>query len=131
MSASAVNNKESKMFSDPQSVTVNAVAQSLPRTGSSLTSGKFQKADGSYVLTVSHVSGKRNQHKVRLDSSKVITDPFASDRSIPVSATVYLTVDVPVVGYTTVEMTQLVVALADWLKASTNANTDKLVGGES
>lgn len=119
-----------QLFSDPQSVTVNAVAQSMPRTGSSLTSGKFAKADGSYSLTTSQSTGRRNQHKVRLDSNKIIVDPFASERNLPVSMSIFLTVDVPPVGFSNVEQEQLVTALADWLKASTNANTIKLIGGE-
>lgn len=118
------------MFSDPQSVTVNAVAQSLPRIGSSLNSGIYQKDDGSYVLTLSHSKGKRTLHKLRLDTTKVITDPFASDRSLPVGASILLTLDAPPVGYTNAELINLFVSVADWLKASTNANTIKLVGGE-
>lgn len=118
------------MFSDPQSVTVNAVAQTLPRVGASLTSGKYTKADGTQSLTVSQATGRRNQHKVRLDHQKIVTDPFASDRNIPVSMSVFLTIDVPATGYTNAEVTQQIIAVADWLKASTNANTDKLVGGE-
>lgn len=119
------------MFADPQTVTVNAVAQSLPRTGSSLNSGRFSKDDGTYALTVSHSTGKRNQHKVRLDVNKIVTDPFASDRSLPVGASVFLTLDVPPVGFTNSEMVNYLVALADWLKASTNSASTKLVGGES
>jgi hypothetical protein len=118
------------VFSDPQSVTVNAVAQSLPRVGSSLNSGRFSKDDGTYVLTVSHSTGKRNQHKVQLVSNKIVTDPFTSGRSLPVSYSVFLTLDVPPVGFTNTDMINGIVALADWLKASTNANTTKLVGGE-
>jgi len=118
------------LFSDPQSVTINAVAQSLPRTGSSLNRGKFTKADGTVAISVTQNTGRRNQHAVRLDHSKIITDPLASDRNLPVSMSVFLTVDVPATGYTNAEQQQMVTALADWLKASTNANTDKLIGGE-
>lgn len=119
------------MFADPQSVTVNAVAVSLPRVGSSLNSGRFQKDDGTYSLTVSHATGKRNQHKVRLDVNKIVTDPFASDRNLPVSASVFLTLDMPPAGFTNAELVTYLVALADWLKASTNSASTKLVGGES
>jgi hypothetical protein len=82
------------------------------------------------VLTVSQNSGRRNQHKIRLDHSKIVTDPFASDRNVPVSMSVFLTVDAPPTGYTNAEQQQIVTAVADWLKASTNAATDKLIGGE-
>lgn len=119
------------MFSDPQSVTVNAVAQSLPRIGTlAPNSGRFQKDDASYVLTLSHVVGKRTQRKLRLDHSKIITDPFASDRNIPVNSSIFVTLDAPAVGYTNAELVNMIVAVADWLKATTNANTTKLVGGE-
>jgi len=117
------------MYADPQSVTVNAVAQSLARTGMAIDAGKFRKSDGSYELSVSHSSGRRNQHRARLDSSKIVTDPYASDRNLPVSASVYVVVDVPTVGFTQAEQADLIVALADWLKASTNAT--KLVSSES
>lgn len=116
------------MFSDPQSITVNAVAQSLPRTGTSLNASQYKKDDGSYVLSVSHSTGRRNQHRVRIDGSKIVVDPLATDRNLPVSMSAYLVVDVPLAGYSVTEMAQLITALADWLKASTN--TAKLVGGE-
>lgn len=119
------------MFADPQSVVVNTVTQSLPRTGSSLSSGRFAKDDGTYVLNISHSTGKRNQHKARLDVNKIITDPFASDRNLPISASVFLTLDIPPVGFTNAELVTYLVALADWLKASTNSASAKLVGGES
>ncbi len=119
------------MYADPQTVTVNTVAQSLPRVGTSLTSGRYSKDDGTYVLTVSHASGKRNQHKVRLDVNKIVTDPFASDRNIPVGASVFLTLDTPPTGFTNAELVTYLTAVADWLKASTNAASTKLVGGET
>lgn len=118
------------MFSDPQSVTVNAVAQSLPRTGATLNQGRFAKSDGSYVLSASHSTGRRTQHRIRLDGSKIVTDPLTSDRNIPVSASVYLVVDRPITGYTNDEVVQLVAALTSWLSAGTNANAIKLVGSE-
>lgn len=116
------------MYADPQSVTINTVAQSLPRIGSSLNQGQYKIADGSYVLTISHSQGRRIQHRVRLDNSKVITDPLATDRNLPVSMSAYLVVDVPIVGYSVGDMGYQITGLADWLKAGTN--TAKLVGGE-
>ncbi len=118
------------MYADPQSVTVNSVAQSLARTGTSLNSSVYRKDDGTYTMAVSHSTGKRNQDKVRLDFSKIVTDPFASDRSLPVSTSVYLTLDKPPVGFTNAELVSMLVAVADWLKASTNLAATKLVGGE-
>lgn len=116
------------MFSDPQSVTIATVANSLPRTGTSLNQSKYSSSDRTKVLSVTQTNGRRNQSRVRLDNSKIVTDPLASDRSLPVSMSVYLVADTPLTGYTTQEVIDQVVALADWLKAGTNAA--KLVGGE-
>jgi hypothetical protein len=84
---------------------------------------------GEYELTVTHNVGKRNRSQVVLVNSKVITDPFASDRSIPVSTSVGVYIDSPTVGYTAAELAAQLIAIADWLKASTNAA--KLVGREN
>lgn len=116
------------MFSDPQSVTVNTVAKSLPRTGASLNTSKYQTADKAIALSVTQTSGRRSQSRVRLDDSKIVIDPFASDRSLPVGMSVYTVVDTPLTGYSSTEIVERIIALADWLKAGTNAA--KLVGGE-
>lgn len=125
----AVYFKESKLFSDPQSVTVATVAKSLPRVGSSLNTSKYATADRALNLSIVHTDGRRRQDRVRLDNSKVITDPMASDRNLPVSMSVYLVVDTPPVGYNQQEVIDQVIALADWLKATGNAA--KFIGGES
>jgi hypothetical protein len=109
------------MYADPQDVVVNTVTESLKRTGMAIDAGRFGKSDGSFTLSISHSSGRRNQHRARLDSNKIVTDPYATDRNLPVSASVYVTLDVPTVGFTIDEQEDLLVALADWLKASSHA----------
>jgi hypothetical protein len=116
------------MFSDPLSVTVATVTKSLPKVGSSLNQSVFRTADRAYQFAITQTSGRRNQARVRLDNSKVITDPLASDRNVPVSMSVYTVVDTPLTGYTAAEVKDQLIAHADWLKAAGNA--DKLVGGE-
>jgi xylose isomerase len=116
------------MFADPLSVTVNAVAINHYRTGNSLTSSKYQNTDGSSVFSINQSSGRRNQHRARKDNSKIIVDPLASDRNVPVSMSCFVQVDVPPTGYTLAEMKYELIALADWIKAGTNA--DKLLGNE-
>lgn len=120
-------------FADPQSVTVNAVAQSLPRTGSGNNSGTFRSSDGSYVLEVSHQnSGKaRTRRMIKLTSSKITTDPLTSGSNIAVSATVYLVADVPTAGYTVAEQKYLVDALVDYLDAASGAKVTQFLGGEN
>jgi hypothetical protein len=118
-------------FSDPQSVTINAVANSLPRISSGVNSGKFQKDDGNVGLTVSHAYGKRTRRTIRLDHSKIAPDPLISAQNIKYSMSCYIVVDVPVTGYTIAEQKQIVDALTAYLTASSGARVTQLLGGEN
>lgn len=119
------------MFSDPQSVTINAVANSLPRTSSGVNQGAFTKDDATVKLSISHTYAKRTRRMARLDFSKIAADPLISAQNIKYSMSAYLVVDVPVTGFTVAEAKQIVDALTLWLTTSTGANTTKLLGGES
>jgi hypothetical protein len=118
-------------FADPQSVTINAVANSLPRTSSGTSSGKFTKDDGNVALTVSHQYGKRTRRQLRLDFSKIAPDPLISAQNIKYSMSAYLVVDIPVTGFTVVEQKQIVDALTAYLTASSGARVTQLLGGEN
>lgn len=115
-------------FSDPQSVTVNAVAQSLPRVSSNGNASVYQKDDGSYMLTISRVVGKRRRYLVRLDTRKIAPDPLASANNLEYTAAVYFVIDLPKVGYTNVELKDVALGLAAWL---TSANLLKILGNEN
>jgi hypothetical protein len=98
-------------FADPQSVTVNAVAISLPRTSSGVNSGVFTSADGNSKLSVSHSYGKRTRRTIRLDSSKVAADPLLPTQNVKLSNSVYLVVDAPVAGFTNTSLSSTSTAL--------------------
>jgi hypothetical protein len=117
-------------FSDPQSLTINSVATSLPRTGFGTDKGTFTAADGTVQLSVSHISGKRVRRTVRVDHSKVAADPFVANVSTKVGMSAYLVIDTPINGYTATEAKQIVDALTAFLTASTGANVTRVLGGE-
>lgn len=116
-------------FADPQSVTVNAVAQSLPNVVRDSFSAMYRKDDGSVALKISHVEKARNRRVVRIDFEKVAADPFTPALNQKFTGSVYVVLDAPVTGYTNTELGYYITALADWLKAGTNAA--KVLGGES
>lgn len=118
-------------FADPQSVTINAVAQSLLRTGFGVSSGTFSKDDGTVKLLVSHQYGTRNRRTIRLDHQKYAADPLVSSTNVLRSMSAYLVVDTPLQGYTITEQKQIVDALTAYLTASTGARVTQLLGGES
>lgn len=118
-------------YSDPQSVTVNAVAQSMPRTSSGTNSGVFTTSDGLFNLSVSHTYGKRFRRVVRLTGSKVSADPLVPSQNVRSSMSCYMVVDVPVNGYSVVEQKQIVDALVAYLSATSGSKVTQLLGGEN
>lgn len=117
-------------FADPQTVTINAVANTLPRTGSGPSQGQFQNSDGTVKLTISHASGKRNRRTVRIDYSKIAADPLTAE-NVEFSMSTYVVVDTPLRGLSVTEQKQIVDALTAWLTASSGGNVTKLLGSES
>jgi hypothetical protein len=117
------------MFSDPQSVTVNSVAQSLPAVARGTDSSVYKKDDGSYKLTIGHqYKAERNRFTVRLDATKTAADPLVSANNRIYSASAYVVIDGPTVGYSNAELRDLALALAAYC---TSANLLKVIGGET
>jgi len=118
-------------FADPQSITVNAVAISLPRTGSGINTGTFTSADGNTKLTVSNQYGKRTRRSLRFDLTKIAADPLISAQNIRYSMSANLVVDLPVTGFTVAEAKLLLDGMMTYLTASTGAKLTQLLGGEA
>lgn len=121
-------------FADPQSVTINAVAQSLPRTGIDTVKGTFRKDDGTYELVIGQNSGRRTRQSIRLNSRKTVPDALNPALNQAVSMSVTLVVDTPGAafggGYSLTEQKQIVDGLVAYLSASSGARVTQLLGGE-
>lgn len=116
------------MFSDPQSVTINAVAKSMPKISAKDTSAVYQGADGLFKLTISHTPSKdRVRSMVRLDQKAIVTNPLDSTNDYD-TLSFYTVIDRPNFGFTTAQVEYIVAGLIAWLSAG---NVDKLVGLES
>jgi hypothetical protein len=118
-------------FSDPQTVTINTVAQTLARTSTGLDRSVYTKDDQTVKLTVSQTSGRRKSHQLRLDFQKTAADPLISAQNIIYSMSVRLVVDRPLTGFTVAEAKQIVDAFSAYMTASSGANVTKLLGGEN
>lgn len=117
-------------FADPQSITINAVAQTLARVGMDTSVGTFRKDDQTVGLKITQTQGKRNRRAIRLDFQKVVPDVLNPDLNANVSMSVTLVVDDPILGFTLVEKQQIVDALVGYLSASSGARVTQLLGGE-
>jgi hypothetical protein len=118
-------------LADPQSVTINAIAVSLPRTSSGVNSGGFTSNDGLVRESVSHQYGKRVRRLVRIDHSKISPDPFVSAQNNRYSMSCYMVWDVPLLGYTVTEQKQVTDGFISQLNASSGSLITKILGGEN
>lgn len=118
-------------FTDPQSITISGTTSPLPRTSSGKNSGEFTSADGAIKLTASHAYGRRTRRVLRVDHSKFTADPFIPTQNTKVSMSNYIVFDVPVVGYSSAEITAIYNGFKSLFTASTDAAIAKLLGGES
>jgi len=119
-------------FSDPISVTVNAVAKSLPRSFTPAGSpALFKTSDDEFRIEMSHqeVKGRRERHFIRLTQRKIGADPLVPANNLESKASVYLVLDNPLTGFSDTELGYIVQALADFCGNATNKT--KFVGGEA
>lgn len=116
------------MLADPQSVTINAVATSLPKTNSGPSQNVYTSADGLTSLTTKqNTTAARFRREVRLSQKKISADPISAvnaERGV----SVYLVIDEPRNNiFTDTEIGYLIASLKS-LVDSTFYN--KILGGE-
>lgn len=116
------------MFTDPQVITVNAVAKSMAKFMSEGTKSFYQTSDELFKLTISHIkSGDRVRSMVRVDQQAVVADPLTSVNDYD-TLSFYCVIDRPVYGFTQAQIEQLVAGFKTWLD---NTALGKLTGMES
>lgn len=118
-------------FADPQTVTFNAVPYTLARVSSGIDSGGFLNQSGDVKLTVAHAYGKRIRRTIRVDRSKIAADALNPTSNSPYSMSVYMVVDVPIMGYTVAEQQNTVDGFIDYLDGGSGARVLELLGGEN
>lgn len=116
------------MFTDPQVLTINSVAKSLPRIKSDGTSSIYQMPDESFKMTISHqISKDRLRSMVRVDQRAVVPDPLTAVNDWE-TLTHYTITERPIVGFTLSQVQFLVAGHQGWLDAT---SIGKLFGQES
>lgn len=118
-------------FADPQSVTIDGTAISLPRTTSAVNRGEYTSNDGLTKMAASHQYGGRTRRVLRLDVSKIAADPLLAGVNVKAGMSVYIVVDVPITGYTVADQKKVTDGFVAKLAASSGAIMTSLLGGES
>jgi hypothetical protein len=121
-------------LTDPQKFKeVSAAEVTAPRVSTGDFKSIYETSDGLNKLTVStsETGSSRIRHLVRIDVSKLATNPFEETKKQSVSMSVYLVIDRPESGFTVTEAKKLVEGLVGLLSASTYSLTEKVIGRES
>jgi len=119
-------------FSDPITVTINAVGKVMPRISTSsngkTNSSTYQTADGLYTLEISHTrSGGRVRSLVRLTQKAIVTNPLDSSNDYDTLVDQRV-LDRPEFGFSSTQMSQQVAGFSAWEDATV---VGKLFGTES
>ena len=122
------------MLTDPQSLTYNGTATSLPLVSSGTMSRDYVSADGSLRLSISHVQTKAGRWRrvIRVRHTKIAADPFTSGKNLSYDCSFSVIADMPSVGYTAAELDLVADSLLKWCTGSgSTAVFDRVVAGES
>lgn len=118
-------------FADPQSITISGTPISLPRVEVGTNRSGYLSADGLVAESASSTYGKRNRRVLRVDHSKITTDPFIPAQNVKVSMSCYMVFDLPPAGYTAAEALAVYTGFKTQFTASSDLLITKLLGGES
>lgn len=118
-------------LADPQSIKISGVTSSLPRVSVGDFEATYESADGLINLKLSTVENRRKRQVVRVDVSKITTDPFIPAQNVEVSMSTYLVFDRPLVGFTNTEAKAVYDGFIEALQASSSVMVTKLLGSES
>lgn len=120
------------MLTDPQSITVSAVAQPLPKVLSDGTSSSYAKSDNTFGLSIRHTSftkdkKKRIKHLAAFTQRAIVPDPLTAANDYE-TVSVSVQIDRPEAGFTSAQVQAMVTGFQSWL---TSTIVGKLYGRES
>jgi len=118
-------------LADPQSIKIGGTTTSLPKVATGNFESSYESADGLINLKLSTVQNRRKRQVVRLDVSKITSDPFIPTQNVEVSMSTYLVFDRPKVGYTNAEAKAVYDGFIEALQANSSVLITKLLGSES
>jgi len=120
-------------FTDPLSITISAATSPLPRTFQEGNESRYSSSDGLIAVSANHTLVKqgRERHLLRVDHSKLTSNPFQPSENVKVNMAFYVVFDLPPAGYTDAEALAVFVGANSMMTASSNALITKLLGGES
>lgn len=118
------------MLADPQSITVNAVPISLPRTAVQGNLVDYTSADGLNTLRIQQSqTGTSKRTSATFRTAKIAADPISGLNS-RVTAIWTVSCSQPLDGFTVTELKDQLVGLATALTTASAVMTTRILGGE-
>lgn len=116
------------MFTDPITLTLSGVSQSLPRISNDKTSATYQKSDSNLALIISHqdASQQRVRTMVKLMQRFIVPDPLTAVNDYETLG-IHLVIDRPEAGLSSAQIDAAVQSLKAFL---TTGNVEKMIGRE-
>jgi len=120
-------------LSDPITVTISGTPVILPKIYGQGKESKYASADGLVNVSANHTLVKqgRERHLLRIDHSKLTTNPFDTSKNMKVDMAYYVVFDLPPAGYSDAEALAVFAGFNTFMTATSNAVVTKLLGGES
>lgn len=119
-------------LTDPQSITVNAVAKSMPRLSNDGMHTIYQMDDQTFTLDIQHFSTAANKKSrvrslVKFIQRAIVADPLTAVNDYDF-VTVSLQIERPEFGFTATQIDQMVAGFKTWLDTTM---VGKLYGRQS
>lgn len=113
-------------LTDPQTITVNAVAKVMPRIESQGTHALYQIENQTFSLDIRHSSGKKDgkiRHKalVTFTQRAIVPDPLTSVNDYE-TVSISLMIDRPEAGFDATQIDQMVAGFKTWLTTTMVGN---------
>lgn len=117
-------------LSDPSNITLDGTTPiAFSKVSTSENKSVYKSPDGEHTLTVSHIYGKRVRRVIRLDMTRTASDLIFPDQNSSYSASVYLVLDQPKMGWPADGLERAIDGLANFVGDS--GFQDKFVQGQN
>jgi len=118
------------MLTDPQTITIDGTAISMPLVSSQGTTSLYRSADGLHRLKVSYTESKNNtRYLLRYEEDAVAADPISSLNQ-KVTAAVYLVIDQPTFGIDDARLVKVITGMKTWLNTGSGLLVERVLGNE-
>jgi len=118
------------MLPDPQVVTINSIAISMPLVSSQATSSLYQSADGLSRLRISWTANKGStRYLVRYEEDAIAADPITAVNK-KVTASIYIVFEQPSFGISDARMILITAGLKTLLNTGAGLFVERILSNE-